>query len=949
MLSFTDYSENMKNYRLFLPLIAAVLLSLSLNGQTDLSAPVPVDPAIRTGKLDNGLTYFIRYNKEPEKRASFYFIQNVGALLENDDQNGLAHFLEHMALNGTEHFPGKAIISGLEKHGLEFGPNINAYTIYDETVYNLSDVPVDSPGLLDSCLLMLYDWSDYISLTDKEIDAERGVIKEEWRTRRDADFRMMKIFLPVVLKDSKYAIRDIIGDLNVIENFKYSTLRDFYTQWYRPDLQAISIVGDFNVEDMEKKVKELFSKLKKVDNPTPRPDFEVPYHKETLFVLAADKEASQSSVSVYIKHKALLPEEKNMGYYRNQIVIRLMNSMINTRINELLQKGTPPFVMGSVSYSELVRGVDALILSATANPNQEDVAMRAIFTEAERARKYGFTNGELDRVKANLLTSYENYYKQKDKIPNDSYESDIQDYFLNREPLTSIDFDFDYLKKALPGITAEEVSKLFASLMTEDNRVIVVQGPEGEGTKHLNESEAVGIISQVRNSDIAPYQDAALGESFISGVLPGSKVIKTVALPQFNAIEWTLANNAKVIYRKADYEKDNVILTSFSLGGTSLYETGMLPSASMLPNIIGTYGLGDFDNVTLQKMMAGKKATANVSLGEITEGINGSSTPKDFETMMQLLYLRFAKPRFDTGAHKAIMSRYAAFLKNMANDPNKILQDSVSLYLTNYSSRTVIMNNEMLGKVDLEKIRKIYTERFSNASDFTFIIVGNVDEETVKQLSEKYIGSITAGTGGEKFADNNVRPPKGKFVKDVQIPLAVPKSTVFVSHSGSFKYNSYNNVCLKVMNGILDLVLTEKIREEAGGTYGVSVNLSSQLNPYQNAQGLIMFDCDPAKAESLKAIIYSQIDSMISVGPSRQNLDKAVNNMLKNREESKLHNNYWSSVIYSWYYTGVNVNDPENYEEILKKLKVKDIQKAAKSFFGKADVADIVFRPKTEK
>jgi zinc protease len=939
----------MKKYRLFLPLISAVLFPLSLYGQTDLAAPVPVDPAIRSGKLDNGLTYFIRYNKEPEKRASFYFIQNVGALLENDNQDGLAHFLEHMAFNGTEHFPGKSIISNLEKHGVEFGNDINAYTSYEETVYNLSDVPVDSPGLIDSCLLVLYDWSDYISLTDGEIDAERGVIKEEWRTRRDADFRMMEKYLPVLLKDSKYEVRDIIGDLNVIENFSYSTLRDYYSKWYRPDLQAVSVVGDFNPQEMEKKIKDLFSKLGKVDNPSPRPVFEVPYHRETLFVLATDKEASTSVVSVYIKHKAPLPEEKNLAYYRNQIVIRMMNSMINTRINELLQKGTPPFVTGSVSFSELVRGVDALSISATANPNQEDLALRSIFTEAERARRYGFTSGELERAKANLLTSYENYYKQKDKIPNDSYEFEIQNYFLTGEPLTSIDFDYDYLIKTLPAITTEEISRLFASLMTDDNRVIVVEGPEGEGVKHLTENEALNIINEVKNSDIGPYQDTVSGQSLVSWELPGSKVIKTVRLPQFNAVEWTLANNAKVIYRKAEYEKDNVILTAFSLGGTSLYGLDMLPSASMLPNLIGMYGIGDFDNVSLQKMMAGKKATASVSLGEITEGINGSSTPKDFETMMQLLYLRFAKPRFDAEAHRAIMSRYDAFLKNMANDPSKIMQDSVSLFLTNYSPRTVIMNNEMLEKVDLEKIKKIYGERFNNASDFKFIIVGNIEEDTVKQLAEKYIGSVKSGPANEKSVDNNVRPPKGKFVKDVQIPLTVPKATVFVSHSNSYRYNSYNNVCLRVINGILDLVYTAKVREEEGGSYGVSVNISSQLYPYQNAQGLIMFDCDPAKAESLKAIVYNQIDSLVRFGPTKENLDKTVSNMLKNREESKLHNNYWNSVIYSWYYTGVNVDDPKNYEVILKKLTVKDIQKAAKSFFGKADVADIVFRPKTDK
>jgi zinc protease len=938
----------MNTIRYFFILTGAFLVSHLASAQTDLSRLVPADPEVRTGKLENGLTYFIRKNKEPEKRASFYFIQNTGALLENDDENGLAHFLEHMAFNGTQHFPGKAIISSLEKHGVAFGENINAYTERDETVYNLSDVPVDFPGLMDSCLLILYDWSDYVSLTDKEIDAERPVITEEWRTRRNADFRLMEQYIPVLLKDSKYAVRDVIGNLNVIQNFSYNTLKKFYYEWYRPDLQAIAIVGDFDVIEMEKKVKDLFSQLKPVENPQKRPVFEVPFHKETLFVLATDKEAQETSVDIYIIRKGVESSEKNLSYLREQLLIRLMNAMMGTRINDLLQKGNPPFISGGVRFSELVRGYDALNISATAKQNQEDIALQAIYTEAERAKRSGFTDAELERAKANLITGYDNYYKQKDKIPNDSYISEMQNHFLTNEPLTSVDFEYEFVKKTVPSVTAAEISALFTNLMSEENRVIVVAGQEGEGIKHLSEADTKNIIRKVQASDIAPYQDVLLGESLINDTLPGSKIIKTVDLKLFGAVEWTLANNAKVIFRKADYEKDNVILSSYSLGGSSLYETSMLPSAFMIPYIIGTYGLGNYDNVTLQKMLAGKKASANVSLGEITEGINGSSTPKDFETMMQLLYLRFEKPRFDKEAHSAIISRYAALFANMVKDPSKIMQDSVSLFLTNYSLRTVIPNNEMLDKVDFEKIRQIYSERFSNASEFTFFIVGNINEDTVRQMVEKYIGSIKSSTKKETFIDRNVRPPKGKFVKDIQIPLAVPKATVFVSHSADIKYTPYNSLCLKVINGILDLVYTDKVREEAGGTYGVSVTISSQLNPYQNASGLIMFDCDPAKANSLKEIIYNEIDKMTNTGPSKENLDKAVRNMLKNREESKLHNNYWSNALYSFYYTGINVIDPKNYEDILKKLTVKDIQKVAKLFFSKADVADIVFRPKTE-
>jgi zinc protease len=938
----------MKSIRIIF-LLAGLIVFIQFSGaQSDLNIPVPLDPAVRTGKLENGLTFFIKYNKEPEKRASFYFIQNTGALVEKDNQNGLAHFMEHMSLNGTLHFPGKGIISSLEKHGVSFGADINASTGQDETVYNLSDVPVDAPGLIDTCLLAMYDWSDFVTLDDKEIDAERPVIIEEWRQGRDAGFRMMKQYMPVILKDSKYAVRDVIGDVEVIKNFSYNTLKQFYHNWYRPDLQAVAVVGDFDVNEMEKKIRALFSQLKPVENPEPRPVFEVPPHKETYFVLATDKEASQSSVNLFILRKGADPSQKNQGYLRLQILTRLINSMMSVRINDMLQKGNPPFVDGSVSYSEIVRGYDVLVISATAKPNQEDIALESIYTEAERAKRYGFTDSELERAKANLLTSYDNYYKQKDKIPNDSYISEMQNYFLSNEPFPSIDFEYDFVRNQLPGVSAREVSVLFQNLLGEDNRAIVITGPEDKASKHLTESESREVMRKVQIADISAYQDVKTGQSLINEILKGSKIIKTTELNQFGAVEWTLSNNAKVIYKKADFEKDNVILSSYSPGGTSLYETDMLPSATILPAIIGMYGLGDFDNVTLQKMLAGKKATAGISLNELTEGINGSSTPKDFETMMQLLWLRFERPRFDKDAHNAIMSRYEAFITNMAKDPSRIMQDSVSLYLTSYSPRTMVMNPDFLRLVDFEKVRRIYTERFRNASDFTFFIVGNISADTIRPLVEKYIGSIESFPGKEKWIDRKVMPPKGKFEKEVQIPLTVPKATVFVSHNAMLKYNSYNNVTLKVIQGILDLVFTEKVREEAGGTYGVQLNFSSQKYPVQEATDLIMFDCDPAKAKDLKEIIYREIDNLVKNGPSRENLDKTVNNLLKNREESKLHNSYWSNTLYAYYYTGIDINDPANYENILRKLTVNDVKKVAELFFMKADLADIVFRPKNQ-
>jgi zinc protease len=914
--------------------------------QQGLNEPAPVDPDIRMGKLDNGLTYFIRHNKEPEKRASFYIIQNVGAILENDNQNGLAHFLEHMAFNGTLHFPGKGIINCLEKHGVAFGSNINAYTGFDETVYNLSDVPVDVPGLIDTCLMVLNDWSDFISLTDKEIDLERGVIGEEWRTSKTASRRMIFEVIPVVLKGSKYAERDIIGDIDVIKNFGYNTLRSFYSEWYRTDLQAIAIVGDINVDEIESKIKALFSMLQAVKNPSPREFIKVPYHKETRYVLATDKEAPQTSVSVLVLHDGVPSENKNLKYIRDSHIITLMNSMINTRIGELLQKGNPPFVGGAVSYDGYIaRGYDAFTMTATARKNEEAVALEAIYKEAERAKRFGFTNPELERAKATLLSSYENYYKQKDKIDNDTYIEGIQNYFLSGEPMTSIDFDFEFLKQVIGGITAEEVSEKFRELMIDENRTIIVQGLEGDDIKHITEQESLEIINGVKVSQLLPYEESELASSLVKEELPGSEIVRSVALPQFNATEWTLGNNVKVVYRRADFEKDNIVLSAFSFGGISKVDDDLVLPAYLLPAFLPMYGLGDYDNVTLQKMLAGKKAAISVSLGETTETINGSSTPKDFETMMQLLYLRFADPRFDSAAHRAIVSRYAAFISNMEKDPNKIKSDSISLITTGYNPRTPVLKKENVEKITIDDIKEIYTDRFSNADEFTFFIVGNISQDTLVPMVKKYIGSLPVSGRKETWTDRNVEQPEGKVNKEISLPLTIPKSTVFLSFADDMKYKPYNYLGLEVINGILDIVYTEKVREEKGGTYSVAVSLSAQKRPEQTGEGIITFDCDPAHAGELKGIVYNEIENLLTKGPSQENLDKAVKNILKTREESKLHNAYWLNVLTRYFSNGINNDDPENYENILKSFTINDIRKIARKMFRKADVVDIVFKP----
>ena len=448
--------------KLLLVCALLALISTSLFAQYDMKAPLPMDPNIRIGKLANGLTYYIRHNAEPKERASFYIIQNVGAILENDDQNGLAHFLEHMAFNGTKHFPGrKGITNMLEKHGVEFGRNVNAYTAQDETVYNISEVPTTNPDLLDTCLLVLHDWSHYLLLVDDEIDGERGVISEEWRTRRNAGFRVRNQIMPVLLKDSKYAERDVIGDLNIIKNFKYQTLRDYYHKWYRPDLQAIAVVGDFDVDQMEKKVKELFSKIPTPVNPAKRENFTVNPHDEIYYVCATDKELTQSTVNVYIKYPAPTKEEKNHQYMKNGILQSFYNTMLGQRVSELLQKGNPPFISAKAGFGGgIVRGWNTYFISTTAKPNEEAEALEAIYRENERVKKFGFTEGELERAKTNMLVGLESANKQKDKTTSEDYISEMQSNFLEGEPIVDFDYYYNFAKSVIPTITVEEVSAL---------------------------------------------------------------------------------------------------------------------------------------------------------------------------------------------------------------------------------------------------------------------------------------------------------------------------------------------------------------------------------------------------------------------------------------------------------------------------------------------------------
>ena len=929
-------------------LLSCLVASQALFAQAKLEDPLPQDPNTVVGKLPNGITYYLRHNAEPKGQASFYIIRNAGALLEEDNQDGLAHFLEHMAFQGTKNFPGKGIISTMERHGVAFGRDVNAYTTQNETVYNLSSVPTENPALLDTCLMILHDWSYYLTLSEEEIDAERGVISEEWRQRRNASFRMQAQMMPVVFKGSKYAERDVIGELDIIQNFKPETIRDFYHKWYRTDLEAVAIVGDFDVKDMEERVKKILSSVPAIENPAPRPFYEIPAHEEIRYCLATDPEATSSGISIImVKEGTPAAVKATHAYLKEGLIASFFNGMIKVRLAEIMQQANPPYMGGSIGYGGFVRGYESYSINATAKPNEEAIALETILTENERAVRYGFLDSELERLKTNMLVSLESSYKEKDKTHNESYIGEMQANFLEQEPIIDVDYYYNYMKQLIPSITVEEINAQVKEWNDGKNMSIVITGPS-EGVTHLTEEECLAIMEKVKKADIAPYVDSASEASLISEDLKGGKIVETKQLPEFDAVEWTLDNGAKVVFRHADYEKDDVSLTSYSAGGTSLYGLDMLASANNAASFVGNFGLGDFDAITLGKMLTGKMANTGVSIGGLSESVSGSSTPQDVETMLQMVYLRFEKPRFDRDIFESIISRNKAMMPMMANQPQKIMQDSLQRIMSNYNERSMLFNEEYLNKISFEQIEQVYRDRIKDASDFTFFIVGNIDEETIKPLVEKYIGSIKDEEREETWKDNGVRGPKGLTERVIELDLQDPKATVITNFSKEMPYSMYNSICNSILQGVLDLRYTENIREKEGGTYGVGVSAGSSRIPYSEYSMTMQFDCDPARAEHLKTLIYAETEKLQKEAPTEEEMNKVISNMEKSREQSKNHNKYWMNALYSYYVTGINTADPKNYEDILSKITAKDIQKFAQKLFKGVDVIDVIFTPKAK-
>ena len=911
----------------------------------DLTAPLPVDKTFRKGVLSNGMTYYIKSTDVTKNVASFYIIQNVGSVLENDDQQGLAHFLEHMAFNGTKNFKGKGILNTMEKHGLVFGRDINAYTSFDETVYNVDNIPT-KPELIDTGLLILHDWSNYLLLTNEEIDAERGVIKEEWRTRQSGGMRVLQQNIGTMFNNSKYSKRLPIGLMDIVDNFEYKALRDFYHDWYRTDLQAIAIVGDINVDEIEKNIKKLFSKIPAVKNPKKRFNVEIPTNKELIYSLAKDKEVTTSQISFGIRHPKSLKNE-TVSDLKTSLLNSMVTSMLSTRIRELSQKPDASFLGAGIGYSSLSRTTNSFSARISPKPNQQHKAFNAILNEINRAVKFGFTSEEIKRTITQFTSFYENQIAKKDDTSHGSLIQSIQQNYLENVTISDIEKEFALTKAIFKSLTKKEIHQTIKNLYSKNNRSITVTGVEGKN--NLTKKDALAIINAAENnSKLTPYSDGFSGKTLISGLkIEKGNITKENINKATGATTFTLSNNIKVHYKFVNKNKNDVQLNAISNGGISLIKDADLPSATLLGNVIQLSGLGDYSATDLPKVLAGKTATTRIGLSGLTESVSGSSSTKDVETLLQMTHLRFAKPRFDKDGYKVLMNNLDNYIIRRSKTIGERIRDSITVTLFGHDNpKRRLFNKSMVKDVSFEKIKSIYLDRFNNAADFEFFIVGDVKIEALKPLLEKYIASIPTNNKKEQWKNNSTPWVSKKIDKDIYLKMEDPKSSVRISYKNDYKYNLKNSLIARALGDILQLRYTETLREQEGGTYGASARASVSKRPIEEARISVSFDCNPDKVETLVTIVHQEIQK-ISNGIIKQvDLDKSLTNYLKDRKQQKDYNRYDMSLLRNYFREGYNMNDPKNFENIVNSITAKDIQKFTEKLLKNAQQYEIVIKPK---
>ncbi len=905
--------------RLFL--IAASLFTFAgMFGQ--MPQPLPLDPKVRSGKLENGLTYFIVKNAEPKGQAEFFIAQKVGAIQEDENQRGLAHFLEHMAFNGSKNFPENKMISYLETIGVKFGENLNAYTAVDQTVYNISAVPVKRQGIIDSCMLVLYDWACAISLNDDDIDKERGVIREELRTRNNAQLRMIENILPEVMPGSKYAHRLPGGLVEVINNFTYKELKDYYKKWYRPDLQGIVIAGDIDPEAIEKQIIKLFGSIPKPVNPAKRENYEVPNTKEPLISIASDKEATTTSIMLMYKHDPMPLEYRatavSLVYdFMNNMVV----SMLNARLSEISQKANSPFTGAQSSFGDFItaKTKKAFSVNAGAKEGGLEGAFKAIVTEAEKVKRYGFTSAEYERAKANYLSRLEQVYKEREKLQSSYYVDQAINHFLTGDAMPGIEMAYAIMQQNVPNISLEQINTYAKQLPSEENVVVAVMMPAKEGLEIPSKEKMLEVFNATKASEIEAYKETVSNEPLISKAPAAGKVVSEVAEPMSNAIVWNLSNGATVVVKKTDFKEDQILFNAVSRGGYSLFETKDIINSKVVADVISLGGLGKFSPTDLRKVLAGKNVNIKSSVSLTSESVSGSSSPKDLETFMQLVHLSFTDLRADNEAYQAFLGRAKAGLKNMDLDSKSAFNDTINAVLYNRNPFAQRITYNTIDEVNYERTIQLAKERFANAADFTFVFVGNVDPAQLKPLVETYIGSLPGSKGKrEDWKNVGLVPAKGKIVKHFEREMQTPKSTVYTFFTGKVPYTVENVIMASMTKQVFDQVFTRTIREEEQGTYGVGVNMNMTTVPEDRFTFMFGFDTDVALKDRLLARAHKEISNIVQNGVTTDDFNKIVEFMSKNYTQSLRENSYWLSTISNRYLSGKDLHT--TYEAALKAM-----------------------------
>jgi len=904
---------------------------------------LPLDPAVRTGKLPNGFTYYIRHNEEPKNRVLLYLVNKAGSVLEDEDQRGLAHFMEHMSFNGTTHFPHNELVNYLQKAGVRFGADINAYTSFDETVYQLP-LPTDKPGLVNTGVEIMRDWAHNATLDPAEIDKERGVVLEEKRLGKGAGERMQRQYWPVILNNSRYAVRVPIGLDAVLNNFKRPVIARFYNDWYRPDLQALVVVGDIDVNVMEQKIKKEFSDLKNPVHEKMRTKYTVPLDGNNKFIAVTDKEMTSTEAEIMIKHKA--PELKTVTDYRNALIRGLFDQMLSERYAELSRKSDPPFISGNAGISSFIGGLDAYDASVQAKPGELEKGIKAVWRETERLKRFGFTPTELARAKTAYLNAIESDLKEKGKTNSDSYVKEYQAYFLKGEAAPGIEKEYQLTKADMPGISLTEVNNLTKTYITSTNRDVLILAPEKDKSSLPNEAKVNSWLKAVEAEPLTPYHDEVSTKPLLSTMPTPGKITSEEQNKDLNVTTITLSNGVKVLLKPTDFKNDQIGFSGFAPGGTSLYSDADYQSAANAAGIIAAGGVGNYNTDELSKYLEGKQLGVNPYINERFQGVSGSSTPKDLETAMQMIYAYFTEPREDTAIFKGIITRSKAGLANRSNDPGSVFSDTVNAVMGSNNIRRTGPSLQKLEAINLDRAYQIYKERFADAGNFTFTFVGSIDMNTIKPLLEKYLGSLPSTNQHEQAKDLNIHPPAGKIEKTVY-KGSEPKATVYLVYTGKYDYSPLNNVKMEAMKETLEIRLLERLREDESGVYSPGVFENTSKLPQQRYSFVVQFGCAPQNVDKLIASTLDEINKLKTDGPPQENIDKWRAEGKTSFEPQLKTNSFWLGYITGQLQNQENMEQVNGYIQLLDKVTPSDIKATANEYLSGENFIKLVLKPET--